>query len=300
LIKKIIRKWLKPNGISVLLAAQNEEKTIRLCVESFLEFGDEIIIVTNGSTDNTREICKELVKEYPNQVQFYDKPDLPDLYYNRAYALTKAKYRWIAKFDADFIAYNDEDADLSISHLRKRILNTIPFWLISFRIKLVNIYKTIRQCGIDKRERKMGDNKKKEGHYVPPIYTEMDKIFLNTPLLKFKRMGRTEHIPYTRLYLKYKTSNPSFFHLTLKSEENLFYRSERTNWREKGDFETYPTLEDYILNYVLPQKYKTTKHEAIKKYSKNHVEPYLMKYDEDRNYPYPERIKKEMDSGYFN
>lgn len=300
MIKKIIRKWLKPNGISVLIAAQNEQKTIKMSVESFLEFGDEIIIVTNGSTDGTREICSELVKEYPKKVQFYDKPDLPDLYYNRAFALSKAKYRWIAKFDADFVAYNDEDGDLSISHLRERILNTTPFWLISFRVKLVNIYKTITQCGIDKSERKAVNNKQKEGHYVPPIYTEMDKIFLNTPLLKFKRMGRTEHIPYSRLYLKYRTYNPSFFHLTLKSEENLFFRSERTNWREKGDFETYPTLEDYVLNHVLLEKYQSTKSEAITNYIKKDVEPYLINYEEKKNYSYPERIKKEMDSGYFN
>jgi len=234
----------------VLLAAQNEEKTIRLCVESFLEFGDEIIIVTNGSTDGTRDICKELVKEYPEKVQFYDKPDLPDLYYNRAFALTKAKYRWIAKFDSDFVAYTDEDLDLSISNLRKQILNTIPFWFTSFKIKLINIYRTIIQCGIDKNGRKQIDSTRVEGHYVPQVYTEMSKVFLNTPILSFKRMGRWEHIPYSRIYRVIDTISPAFFHLTLKSDINLFYRSERTNWRQLGDFITYPTLEKYINNYI--------------------------------------------------
>lgn len=105
MIKKVINKWLKPNGIS----AQNEEDIIKLCVESFLEFGDEIIIVTNGSTDNTVNICEKLAKDYPEKIQFYDKPELPDLHNNRAYALTKAKYRWVFRGDSDYIAYTNED-----------------------------------------------------------------------------------------------------------------------------------------------------------------------------------------------
>lgn len=299
MIKQLLSKWIKPNGISVLLAAQNEEKTIRLCVESFLEFGDEIIVVTNGSTDDTRSICKELVKEYPEKVQFYDKPDLPDLYYNRAFALTKARYRWVAKFDSDFIAYTDEDGDLSISNLRKQILGTLPFWFISFKIELINIYRTITQCGIDKGTRKQIDSIKVEGHYVPQIYTKMAKVFLNTPILVFKRMERWEHIPYSRIYRKIDTKNPSFFHLTLKSDINLFYRSERTNWRQLGDFNTYPTLNEYINNYVLLKVYKCSLDEAIKIYIKKEVLPYLQEYKEKAYYPYPKSIKKARDNGYF-
>ena len=114
---------LKPNGISVLIAAQNEEKTIKLCVESFLKFADEIIIVTNGSTDNTKSICLDLEKDFAYKVKYFDKPDLPDLYNNRAFALSMAKYKWIFRGDADYIAYTDEDGINSISLLRNIILN---------------------------------------------------------------------------------------------------------------------------------------------------------------------------------
>jgi len=284
----------------VLIAAQNEEKTIRLCVESFLEFGDEIIIVTNGSTDGTRDICKELVKKYPQKVQFYDKPELPDLYYNRAFALSKAKYRWVAKFDADFIAYTNEDGELSISNLRKQILKTVPFWLISFKIKLINIYRKITECGIDRNKRKKIDAYKVEGHYVPQVDSEMAKVFLNTPLLKFTRIGRWEHIPYNRFYIKIDTKRPYIFHLTLNDDKNLFYRSERTNWRELGDFTKYPTLEDYIQKYVLPTKYNCSLEEAIQRYINKDVLPFLQKYDESKYYPYPNKIKRLIENGYFN
>ncbi|GAB6074884.1 glycosyltransferase family 2 protein [Nautilia lithotrophica] len=300
MIKKLLQKWIKPNGISVLIAAQNEEKTIKPCVESFLEFGDEIIIVTNGSTDNTRDICRELVEKYPEKVQFYDKPELPDLYHNRAFALSKAKYRWVAKFDADFIAYTDQDGELSISKLRNKILNTLPFWLIAFKVKLINIYRTINECGIDRNKRKKIDKYKVEGHYVPQVYSEMAKVFLNTPLLKFIKIGRWEHIPYSRFYINIKTKKPYIFHLTLNDDKTLFYRSERTNWRELGDFKKYPTLEDYILKYVLPIKYKMPLNKAIEKYINEDVLPFLQEYDEKKYYPYPKIIKRLIENGYFN
>ena len=288
MIKEIIGKWIKPNGISLLLAAQNEEKTIRMCVESFLEFSDEIIIVTNGSTDNTRKICGELVEEYSEKVYFYDQPQLADLYQNRAFALTKAKYRWVAKFDADFVAYTEEDEELSILNLRKKILNTTPFWLISFKVGLINIYRTLKECGLDiKIEKKI---------YIAPPFTAMHKIFLNTPLLAFKRVGRWEHIPFNRLYWKKNTKGVSFFHLTLNSDATLFRRSERTNWRERGDFKTYPTLDHYIDIYVLPIKYQTTLENAIKRYINNDIEPYLQEYKEELYYRYPKILRRIIDN----
>lgn len=284
----MLSRWFKPNGISVLIAAQNEEKTIIHSVESFLCFADEIIIVTNGSTDKTVELCKQLVRDYPKKVRFYNKPELNDLYHNRAFALSKSNFRWIAKFDADFVAYNDEDGNLSISNLRKRILSTIPFWFISFKVSLINIHRTINQCGLD-------DLPKKKIYVATPI-TAMHKIFLNTPFLKFKRIGRWEHIPYNRIYIKKDAGKPSFFHLTMKSDLDTFKRSERTNWRERGEFKLYPTLDDYINNYVLPEKYKTTLEIAINQYITSDLLPYLQTYDEKRYYKYPKRLKRLIDA----
>jgi glycosyltransferase involved in cell wall biosynthesis len=301
LLKSIFRKWIKPNGISVLISAQNEEKIIRMCVESFLEFGDEIIIVTNGSTDGTRDICKELVKEYPDKVQFYDKPELPDLYHNRAYALSKAKYRWVMRGDADYVAYNDEDGKYSIQNFRKRVLKTKAILPTAFFVEQVNTYYKINMTGISKKFREKAKEGRFTGHFVPETFAGyMPRIYLNTPLLKFIRQGRTEGVQYPNLYKQIFIEQPYWFHITLKTKKDLFYRSERTNWRELGDYKKYPYLEDYVNKYALKEKYKTDEETAIEKYMHDDVYSFLKEYDEDKNYPYPERIKKEMDSGYFN
>ena len=84
----------RKKGISVLLPTQNEEKIIKLSILSFLDFADEIIVVDNGSIDNTKEIIKDMAKKYP-KIKFFDKPELPDLYHNREFAFKKSQYRWI-------------------------------------------------------------------------------------------------------------------------------------------------------------------------------------------------------------
>ncbi|HUT21012.1 MAG TPA: glycosyltransferase, partial [Anaerolineae bacterium] len=83
---------MRPNGISVLVACQNSARTVELCLRSFLSFGDEVIVVDNGSTDGTRDIVRQFAAEH-DRVQFFDRPELPDLYQNRQFALERSRFR---------------------------------------------------------------------------------------------------------------------------------------------------------------------------------------------------------------
>jgi peptidoglycan-N-acetylglucosamine deacetylase len=65
-----------PDRVSVLIPAWNESKVIRRTVESIVQypypFEVEIVIVDDGSTDNTWEIMQQLQAEHPS-VKIYDK-----------------------------------------------------------------------------------------------------------------------------------------------------------------------------------------------------------------------------------
>jgi glycosyltransferase involved in cell wall biosynthesis len=278
----------RKSGISVLLATQNSEKTVELSIKSFVDFADEIIAVDNGSKDSTIEILGKLSKEIW-KLKFYNVPELPDLYHNRQYALEHSNYNWIARLDSDYIAYTD--GKYHINNLREIILNTKRFIRpVVFDTTQVNLVCDYYHTGMSKEKRGQG-----KGHYIPPPVTSYSaRIIQYFPGMKFIRRRRWEGVRFQR-YLKHiRLEKPYWFHCEFKSDMDYFYRSERTNWRELGNFKKYPTLGFYVKD-VIKDKYGTDDiKKACKIYMQKDFFPYLEKYDPEKYYPYPELIKEQM------
>lgn len=285
----------RENGISLLVPTKNQEKTIELCIESFLDFADEIIVVDNGSIDNTVPILKSLEKKI-KKLKFYYVPELPDLPHNRQYAFKKSKFSWIVRIDSDYIAYTSGKND--IKKLRKKILDTdISVWPKAFGITQVNLYHDIYHTGLEKK-----NIKNKSTFFVfPPVKQLKARIIQYFPGFKFKRLGlidgeiepgRWEGVRFQRFLHHKQLEKPYWFHCEFKSKMEFFYRSERWNWRQIGDYEKFPTLQSYI-NHIVKEKYNTSNLEkAAEKYMDENFFPYLQKYDPKKYYPYPELLKK--------
>lgn len=79
--------------LSVVVITKNEEDRIKACLES-IKWVDEIIVVDNGSEDNTLEI----VKEYTDKIFKFEQQDFASL---RNMAMEKAKGDWVLFVDAD-------------------------------------------------------------------------------------------------------------------------------------------------------------------------------------------------------
>lgn len=61
---------------SVIIPVYNAEKTLKYCIDSILNqtYKDiEIILINDGSIDNTQEILEEYKKEYPEIIQIYSQ-----------------------------------------------------------------------------------------------------------------------------------------------------------------------------------------------------------------------------------
>jgi len=58
----------KNNKIAVIIPAYNEEKLISKTITTIPDFVDQIIVVDDGSSDNTYEIVKSLQKKYSNKL----------------------------------------------------------------------------------------------------------------------------------------------------------------------------------------------------------------------------------------
>ncbi|MHC4756334.1 MAG: glycosyltransferase family 2 protein [Planctomycetota bacterium] len=279
-------------GISVLISTQNEEAMISLCIRSFLDFGDELIVVDNGSTDRTKEIVRELASRYPEKIKFYDVPELPDLYHNRQYAFEHSCYQWIVRTDGDFVAYTEGDYD--IMRLREYLLShgSKP-WPLAISVNLPNVSGDLWHTGAA-----VSDEQKKEKRYIPVAMTgHRPRIYRYLPFFRFKRHGRWEVARYHYLYLAgaLRWDKPIWMHCNLKSDMSHFLRSERTNWRQLGDFERFPTLLSYIES-VVEEKYGTAKlEEAARIYMERVVLPHLERYDPEKYHPYPSLAAKQME-----
>jgi glycosyltransferase involved in cell wall biosynthesis len=289
-----MRWYERDNGISVLIACQNEEVMLGACVLSFLDFADEIIIVDNGSTDQSKLIAQDLQALFPEKIQFHDVPDLPDLHHNRQYAFQRSSYRWVVRADADFVAYTEGEYDIKIFReyllsLKRSILPKV------FSVPLPNVTCDFWHTGIEKPPEGLGPND--PGRYVtPPVTRPTLRIYEVFPGFKFKRLGRWEGVVFQRFLhlIRIELDKPLWMHCTLKTERGYLFRSERTNWRELGDFKKFPTLESYVLN-IIQEKYNTSDiDEAAEIFMHFNVYPFLTKYDPNKYYPYPNLVKKLM------
>ena len=83
--------------IALSMIVKNEAQYIRRCLESVKDLVDEIVIVDTGSTDSTKEICKQ----YTNQV--YDFKWNDNFSDARNFALSKVSKscNWILRLDGD-------------------------------------------------------------------------------------------------------------------------------------------------------------------------------------------------------
>jgi glycosyltransferase involved in cell wall biosynthesis len=115
------KEKFKPIGISGCFRLRNESQFMTAAIESFLPFIDEAVLLVQPSSDETAEIAETLAKKHPKKVRVYYYPYIVDwidtqgfykndtdkpghLVHMSNYALSKCRYRWIAKVEGDVIA----------------------------------------------------------------------------------------------------------------------------------------------------------------------------------------------------
>ena len=158
-VPKIVKKY----SVSILVPAYNEqdslEGTVKTVLESNYENIIEVIIINDGSTDNTLKIARELEKKYSKVVVFDKKNSGKADSLNQALKLAKGEL--VAIIDAD--SYPDKHAissmvgffeDLKVGAVTTRILvkqrdnflrnmQAIEYKVIAFTRKLLGFIDAI-------------------------------------------------------------------------------------------------------------------------------------------------------------
>jgi len=118
------------DGLSGLMRTRNEAPLLEPCIDSCIDALDELIVVCFDCTDDTLEILERKKKQYPTKLRVfkYNKKvlsfdltkeefeyaktlpdDSPRLYCNLCnFGLSKARYKYLTKIDADQIYFTDE------------------------------------------------------------------------------------------------------------------------------------------------------------------------------------------------
>lgn len=122
---------------SILIPVYNTSKYLRQCLDSVLaqDFGDyEVILVNDGSTDNSEEICNEYVKK-DSRIKFYSKRN-EGLLLTRRYSLPLSSGEYILFLDSD----DYWDSNL-LSTIDKILVENANIDIVLYR------FRRVQDCG---------------------------------------------------------------------------------------------------------------------------------------------------------
>lgn len=97
--------------VSVIVAVFNEEKYLHKCIQSVLNqtyVNFELILVNDGSTDGSKEIIEEYVKQFPNKVKHIEKKNG---------GLSSARNCGMQIMSGEFVTFLDADDYIDCKYL---------------------------------------------------------------------------------------------------------------------------------------------------------------------------------------
>lgn len=104
-----LRLYAPRETISACLIVKDGEKTLRKCVESFVDVVDEIIICVDPTTsDRTLDVCRQLAGDFPNRPFTYALAEKSA----RRDGFDEARNESIAKASGDWVLWCDADEEV--------------------------------------------------------------------------------------------------------------------------------------------------------------------------------------------
>ncbi|MCF7792791.1 MAG: glycosyltransferase family 2 protein [Candidatus Cloacimonetes bacterium] len=276
LFQIFIKKPQRKNGISVMMRVNNEEKWIAQSLLSLNEFADEVVVINNNSTDNTLQEIENVKPELKFKL-ILENENSNDICKVSNHALSLTSYRWIFRWDSDFIAYTS--GDRNIKHLREYLLNLNPR-------KFYLIFPATFSFAGDIFHVKIGKETNSEGY-----------IHTWHPKLKYVRKGKFEilKVPF---YYKIKRLEEIFFvHIgSAKSVNKLLHRFFWLYWQDH--LKEFSEIDDYIKD-KLQKKYDGIDPEQFVKMEFKRLILPIRKYKKSEFGDYPELLKENVKNPEF-
>ena len=272
-------------GISVVIRTRNEEEWIEYSLKSLKNFADEIVVV-DASTDRTPEIIEEISSRLNLNVKLIRyRPKYPDTCMLRQedyviqsnLALKSASYRWIVRWDGDFVAHTSGPSSI---HILREFLLELP--------KNINHVVYVPVVNLD------GDvfHQAKGGELNIEV-----RALTNTEDITYfdARSFEKLHVPYYYKPILIRNQYPIFHMRTVKNKFKVLFRAFWTLWRDLNDYKRFPRLEDYVMYEAKRRWGIENLEEAANYYINNILCKRLVRYDRNRFGDYPELLKPELE-----
>jgi hypothetical protein len=199
-------------GITAVISMKNESYTLPFCLESLVEIVDQIVIIDNGSEDDSLQKARIFQEKNKNKLEI-NIIEMPGALLGdcREAGLKLSKYQWHLRWDADMVAHTDGPNNML--KLRAKILkDNTPR---AIQLSRLNLYGDLKHT--------MGKVKDDGEPFL---------IWLSKNVY-YKEYGKfdTIRVPF---YFKQIIEEENFiFHCTsLKSAENLIHRFNYFTWRD--------------------------------------------------------------------
>lgn len=292
LVGLVHRPPARAAGITACVRVKGEEEWIEPSLLSIRDFADEVLVLDNGASPETQNALDRLGRALGKLVRLERCPHL-DLFQVSNLALEKARFRWVIRWDADFVAHTDGAGD--IRNLRRYLLSLNPacYHLVYLRAAEVagDLFHQFPDLWI--REDGQAHTASNSARYVP-VRRTLKVSALPSP----NRVLRREHILRStleslRVPKFYRILRPkvvAYFHVNVKSARHTLMRHFWLEWLGLGDFHTFQTLKSYVLAQVRTKWSLSDLDEAAEYFMAYYCKE-LAPFDAQRCGPYPELLR---------
>ena len=245
----VARPDARPEGISAMVRVRGEEEWIEPSVLSLRDFADEIVLLDNGAAPAARAAIDRLAGALGPRLVRVDCPAL-DLFAVSNLGLARARYRFIVRWDADFVGHTDGPGDLRA--LRRYLLALDRRRYFRVVLPAAEVAGDLRHQFPDRRLRYDGDahtasSSARFARVTRDLATDtLDAA--DRPLRERPRVRvALESLAVPPYYAVVRWPRVAYFHVHVKSARHLLQRHFWLEWLAEADTVRYPTLAAYAL-----------------------------------------------------
>lgn len=280
--------------LSVIIPVYNREKTIKQAIDSIIEQLDEnveLMIVNDGSTDETKNVVKDYLTKYKENISYYEKEN-EGIAATRNFGITHAKGKYVMFVDSD--DYINRNLISSVQTYLEQDIDIIKFKLTCVNEQNEEIYKIDGPCfsNLDGQEAfnklvfsdKLIDS--------PCVYVFKKELFINNNLLFQPGTYHEDFglIPLMLLIAKSVVSTDIYGYYYVQTNNSITRNDDYKKTRKR--FEDSLFHYDNMLQFIKKFKIDKKTQENVKMYYTNAIFLKLKSINKEDRKQYIKQIKE--------